>query len=78
MRQALKLPKELRLWKLLNALNSLLLEYLKLTGYVLGENVVRQIIFEIKKEATVIMSEQTEIIKKYDLDTEFYKTLKVV
>ncbi len=76
--QALKLPKELRLWKLLAALNSLLSEYLKLTAYVLGENVLRQIIFEIKKEVSVVLLEQTDLVKKYDLETEIYKTLKAV
>ncbi|OGC76288.1 MAG: hypothetical protein A2145_02010 [candidate division Zixibacteria bacterium RBG_16_40_9] len=76
--QALKLPKELRLWKLLAALNSLLTEYLKLTAYVLGENVLRQIAFEIRKEVAVVLLEQTDLVKKYDLETEIYKTLKAV
>ena len=76
--QALKLPKELRLWKLLAGLNSLLTEYLKLTTYVLGENVLRQIVFDIKKELGVVLIEQSEILKKYDLETEIYKTLKSV
>ena len=76
--QALKLPKELRLWKLLAALNALLTEYLKLTAYVLGENVLKQIVFEIRKELSVVLLEQSEIVKKYDLETEIYKTLKVV
>ena len=76
--QALKLPKELRLWKLLAALNALLTEYLKLTAYVLGENVLKQIVFEIRKELSVVLLEQSEIVKKYDLETEIYKTLKAV
>ena len=76
--QSLKLPKEVRIWKLLSGLNSLLTEYLKLTAYVLGENVLKQIVLEIRKELAVVLLEQTEIARKYDLETEIYKTLKAV
>jgi len=76
--QAMKLPKEMRLWKLWGALNALLTDYLKLTAYVLGENVLKQIVFEIRKELAGVLLEQGEIVKKYDLETEIYKTFKSV
>lgn len=76
--QALQVPSEIRLVRLFSALNSLLLQYLRLVYRVLGENVVHLAIGEIKKEVALILLENGDLNKKYDLENEVFTALKEV
>lgn len=73
---AFKLPKELRLHKMLEALSGLLEKYLRHTFAVLGKNITRKIISEIKREIAPSLLEQAEIARKYDVEGEVFKTFK--
>ena len=75
--QLSKLSPESRLFRLIQALNSLLFQYLKVVSNALGENVVRVAVAEVKKEAALILLENSELNKKYDLESELFGTLKL-
>lgn len=75
--QLSKLSPESRLFRLVQALNSLLFQYLKVVSNALGENVARIAIAEAKKEAALVLLENSELSKKYDLETEVFGTLKL-
>jgi hypothetical protein len=75
--QLSKLPPESRLFRLVQALNSLLFQYLKVVSSALGENLVRVAAAEVKKEIALILLENAELNKKYDLEAEIMGTLKL-
>jgi len=60
----------------MGALNGLLLEFLKATSNVLGRNLIRQVISQIKKETAQVVAEQRGVAKEYELEEEIQKTLK--
>ncbi|NIN01024.1 MAG: DUF4388 domain-containing protein [candidate division Zixibacteria bacterium] len=71
-----KVTQPIRFHKLMNALNGLLLEFLRAVSTSLGRNISRQIISQIKKEAAQVVAEQRGISKEYELEEEILKTLK--
>ncbi len=75
--QISKMPPETRLFRLIQALNSLLFQFLKVVSNALGENVVRVAMAEVKKEMALILLENSELNKKYDLENELLGTLKL-
>lgn len=75
-KQAQELPSEIRLVKLMGALNALLLQYLRVVYEVLGENVVRLAVATVRKEIALILLENGDLNKKYDLETEVFAALK--
>ena len=75
--QISKMPPETRLFRLIQALNSLLFQFLKVVSNALGENVVRVAIAEVKKEMALTLLENSELNKKYDLENELLGTLKL-
>jgi len=75
--QITKMPPETRLFRLIQALNSLLFQYLKVVSNALGENVVRAAVAEVKKEMALILLENSELNKKYDLENELLGTVKL-
>lgn len=77
MQQTLQAPSETRLLRLIQALNSLLFQYLKVVSGVLGENVVRLAIAEVKKEAALVLLENSDLNKKYALENEIFTALKM-
>jgi hypothetical protein len=75
--QISKMPPETRLFRLIQALNSLLFQFLKVVSNALGENVVRVAVAEVKKEMALILLENSELNKKYDLENELLGTLRL-
>jgi hypothetical protein len=73
-----KISKPIRFHKLINGLNALLWEYLKSVSLILGKNLARQIIAEIKKEWAQVIAGQREVAKEYDLEEELFRVLKQV
>lgn len=77
LQQVGQVPSETRLRRLIQALNSLLFQYLKVVSNALGENVLRLAMAEVKKEVTLILLENGEFNKKYSLETEIFTALKM-
>jgi hypothetical protein len=73
-----RISKPIRFHKLMDGLNALLSEYLKSVSLILGKNLTRQIIAEIKKESAQVVASEREIAKEYDLEEELFRTLKQV
>jgi hypothetical protein len=70
-----KISKPIRFHKLMEGLNGLLLECLRSVSTILGENLTRQIIVEIKKESAQIIASGREVAKEYELEDELFRTL---
>ncbi len=77
-KQAAQLPTEARLRRMIQALNSLLVQYLNIVEQVLGEHTVHLAAGEVKKEVSLLLLENSGLAKKYDLENEILMTLKVV
>lgn len=75
--QISNMPPETRFFRLIQALNSLLFQFLKVVSNALGENVVRVAIAEVKKEMALALLENSELNKKYNLENELLGTLKL-
>lgn len=73
-----KVPKEVRVVKLMLGLNQLLEEQLALVYSYLGIEIRRQVAADIKKEVALPLAERREIDKKYDVGGELYRILKDV
>ncbi|MFQ6032783.1 MAG: hypothetical protein ACE5K2_07670, partial [Candidatus Zixiibacteriota bacterium] len=71
------IPKQIRFHKLMNGLNALLSEYLRSVSLTLGKNSIREIIEQIKKESAQIIAQNREVAKKYELEEELSRTLKL-
>ncbi len=70
------LPKEIRYHKMLSGLGFILREGLEVVRLVLGESVYRRACTDMRKEASMIMNEERELVSKYDLEAEVYRQLK--
>jgi hypothetical protein len=71
-----RMAQPIRFHKLMAALNGLLLEFLKATSNILGRNLIRQVISQIKKETAQVVAEQRGVAKEYELEEEIQKILK--
>jgi hypothetical protein len=71
-----RVPKRIRFHKLINAMSALLLELLRAVSLTLGKNLTRRIVAQIRKESARIISQETEIARRYELEGELLMTLK--
>jgi hypothetical protein len=71
-----KIPKEARVHKLLSGLNHILAEQLAFVRDILGENVLRTVESEIKKEVSIPLAERRKVSAKYDLESDIFQVLK--
>jgi len=72
------IPKETRLHQILDGLEALLLTHLKKVSGFLGGNIVKEIISQIKRKTAPIFAQNREMVKKYRIDQDFYRTLREV
>jgi len=73
-----KIPPEVKFHQIAQGLQGLLLGYLSLAYHFLGEDITRKMIIEIKKSTAPYLLKEREIVKKYDLEDDLYRTLKLV
>ncbi|MCJ7508749.1 MAG: DUF4388 domain-containing protein [candidate division Zixibacteria bacterium] len=75
---AFKLPDKLRFCHLFNSLNSLLASYLETCSLVLGKNITRKLISELKKGIGPFISENKELDKKYGIEEDLFRRLRMI
>lgn len=73
-----KLPEQTRFHQVMQGLQGVLSGYLSQAYNYLGEDVTRQIGSEIKKNIAPFLVKEMEVVKKYDLEDDLYRTLKMV
>jgi Domain of unknown function (DUF4388) len=71
-----KMPREVQVYKLLTGLNQILIEQISMVRTLLGKNVQRQVISDIKKEIAMPLAEKRDVNNKYSLENELYRALK--
>jgi hypothetical protein len=72
-----RIPAEVRFHQVFQGLESLLLGYLSLGHQFLGENIIRRTITEIKKSTAPYLLKERDIVRKYDLEDDLYRSLKL-
>lgn len=70
------LPKETRYYKLMSGLEAMLSEQLEYVYQLLGKGVYHTAMGQVKKEISEPLAVRRELIKRYSIDDNFYKTLK--
>ncbi len=75
---AFSIPEKLRFHRLYDSLSSLLVNYLKVCSSVVGKNITRRIISEIKKGIAPIISENKELDKKYGIEEDLIRRMRMV
>ncbi len=78
LKACLSIPKETRLHQILEGLNALLLTHLKNLSGFLGKSITKKTISQIKKETAIIFDQNRDVVKKYNLDQSFYRTLREI
>jgi hypothetical protein len=73
-----KIPKEVRVLRLISGLNQLLEEQLGFVYSYLGVEIRRQVASDIKKEVALPLAERKEVDKKYGVGSELFRILKEV
>jgi hypothetical protein len=73
-----KMPKEVRVLKLISGLNQIMEEQLAFVYSYLGIEVRKQVAAEIKKDIALPLAERREVDKKYDVGNELYRILREV
>jgi hypothetical protein len=71
-----EMPKEIRYHKMLSGLGFILREGLEVVRKVLGEGVYRRACTDMRKEASMILNEERDMVSKYDLEAEVYRQFK--
>jgi len=71
------IPEEVRLHQVSQGLQGLLSGYLTLAHNYLGEDITRQIATEIKKSTAPFLLKEREVVKKYSLEDDLFRTLKL-
>ena len=71
-----KISPPLRFHKLVDSLNTLLLEFMRAISRSLGRNLAQQVISQIKREAAQVVAQHRWMAKEYELEEEIFKTLK--
>lgn len=70
------IPQETRYHQLLMGLQSMLTEQLEQVFQLLGAGVFREAVVQVKKEISQPLAAHRELVKRYGLEDEFYKTIK--
>jgi hypothetical protein len=71
------IPEEVRLHQVSQGLQGLLSGYLTLAYSYLGEDITRLITTEIKKSTAPFLLKEREVVKKYNLEDDLFRTLKL-
>jgi len=71
------IPEEVRLHQVSQGLQGLLSGYLTLAHNYLGEDITRLITTEIKKSTAPFLLKEREVVKKYSLEDDLFRTLKL-
>jgi hypothetical protein len=71
-----RITEPVRFHQLLDALNSLLAEFLRAISSCLGNRLTRQVISQIKKETAQVVAQERQVAKQYGLEEELLRTLK--
>lgn len=71
------IPEEVRLHQVSHGLQGLLSGYLTLAHNYLGEDITRLITTEIKKSTAPFLLKEREVVKKYSLEDDLFRTLKL-
>ncbi|MGB2989754.1 MAG: DUF4388 domain-containing protein [Candidatus Zixiibacteriota bacterium] len=71
-----RITEPVRFHQLLDALNDLLVEFLKATSRNLGSSLTRRVISQIKRETAQVVAQERRIVKEYGLEEELLRTLK--
>jgi hypothetical protein len=71
------IPEEVRLHQVSQGLQGLLSGYLALAHSYLGEDITRLITTEIKKSTAPFLLKEREVVKKYSLEDDLFRTLKL-
>ncbi len=70
------LPKENRYHKLMSGLEAMLSEQLEFVFQLLGDGVYHHAVSKVKKEIAEPISFRRELVKRYAIDENFYKSIK--
>lgn len=70
------IPPEVRFHKLLFGLENMLSEQLEYVFQLLGIGVYRETVKQVKKEISQPLAVRRELVKRYNIDENFYKTIK--
>jgi len=73
-----RIPEEVRFHQIMQGLQGLLSGYLNRVYNYLGEDITRKITSEIKKSTAPFLLKEREIVKKYDIEDDLYRNLKMV
>lgn len=73
-----KIPEEVRFHQIMQGLQGLLSGYLNRVYNFLGKNITRKITSEIKKSTAPFLLKEREIVKRYDIEDDLYRNLKMV
>lgn len=73
-----KISEQVRFHQFIQGLQSLLLGYLNQAHNYLGKDIIRQIIIEIKKNIAPYLLKERMIVKKYEIEDDLYRNLKLV
>ena len=76
MTQLSSFPPETRYYKLMSGLESMLSEQLEYIFQLLGRGIYRDAVGKVKKEISEPLALRRELVKRYNIDENFYKTLK--
>jgi hypothetical protein len=70
------IPEEIRIHKLMVGLQDMLAEQLEFVYQLLGEGVYKGVVSKIKKEIAEPLAVRRDLVKRYALDENFYKSIK--
>ncbi|MCH7879720.1 MAG: hypothetical protein IH914_10460, partial [candidate division Zixibacteria bacterium] len=72
----LKMPSPIRLHVLMNALESMLSDQLELVFRFLGRGQYHSAVSAVKKEISEPLAARRELVKRYQIDKNFYAALR--
>jgi len=70
------IPKETRYHHIMDGLHSMLAEQLEYVYQMLGIGIYREAVVQVKKEISEPLALRRELVKRYNIDESFYKTIK--
>jgi hypothetical protein len=70
------IPEEIRIHKLMVGLQDMLSEQLEFVYQLLGDGVYKGVVSKIKKEIAEPLAVRRDLVKRYSLDENFYKSIK--
>ena len=75
---AFNIPEKLRFHRLFDGLSSLLEAYLRTSSLILGKNITRKLISDIKRAVGPIVSSNKELDKRYGIEEDLFRRLRII